>query len=127
MKRSLLPYALFVLSISASPVTEEFRARVEMIETGGRNVRGKDGEVGVMQMTSRAWADVNQVRKSYGLPQYPFSRAWDPPTNRAYGFSFLEIQRGRLKKHLRREPSREEIYSAYRRGFTGFKRFQRKT
>lgn len=110
--------AVLVLLLSGQlfgQVTEETRAWVEARESGGRNVRGKDSEVGPMQIRPIAWSEVNRHRKTKGQPTHPFSAAWNIPMNRQYGHEFLEICRQRFIRLQKREPNRQELWRVYRR------------
>ena len=120
MKLSLL-LTLAAMTAQAQ-VSESFRARVEMRESGGKNVAGRNSEIGPMQLKRAAWIDANRYRKSIGLPQIPYSKVWDAPSNRVMGKSYLDLQQARLRKHLKSEPTEAQIEAAYQLGFAGFKR-----
>jgi hypothetical protein len=114
---------LIALSLPAfGEVSESFRERVEMRESGGRNIAGKNGEVGPMQLKKIAFIDANNFRKKKGLKTYPLSQIWNPKVNRIVGKSYLELQQSRLRKHLKREPTEAEIYRAFALGFSGYKK-----
>ena len=82
---------------------------------GNPKARGKNGEVGLLQIKRIALADVNADAGT----NYTMRDLLDPVVNRWVGTRFMHIQERRLVAYLRRQPSQSEIYGAFRRGFKG--------
>lgn len=76
---------------------------------------------GMYQMGFLAWKDVNKVRKSKGLPVYPWTFAHDRKVSREYAEQYLDLLRNDLRAALRRSPTNAELYCSYALGFSGFK------
>jgi hypothetical protein len=94
---------------------------VGQVESGmNHQAVGRDGERGAWQMRLCAWIDAETVLKE----RWHYSYAHDKGIARRHAEAYLTILTNGLRKHLRREPTVQEIYASYRLGLTGFKRFK---
>jgi hypothetical protein len=102
--------------------SEEFLKAVCTVESsGGQFVVGDNGRsLGEFQISEAAWLDVNDWRKSKGMPLYSYRNVFKPEVNRAYAADYLTILHTELRRKLKRPPSHSELYAAYNMGLASF-------
>jgi len=105
----------------AEPAPEFLHALAVTESRNNPSARGKSGDLGLFQMTSPAWEDVNRVRGYYGLPKHPHRLALDPDISRIYAETYLRILFSRLRDEGV-EVNVETAWLAWNLGFTGARR-----
>lgn len=106
-------------SCQGSVVTAANIAALVQSESGGNpRAKGKAGEIGLLQLKAIAVKDVNRI---YGT-RFSSREMFDGAKCLRAGELFLRLQESRLKAHLRRDPTWEEVRGAFRYGFAGYKR-----
>lgn len=114
---AILGMVILATSCSGSVVDKPFVHWVATVESNWNPLaRGKNGEVGLMQVKQIALDDVN---KHFGW-RYSLNDLLKPEIALKVGEAYLRLQEWRLVKRLKRQPSKSEIYGAYRYGVRGF-------
>lgn len=107
--------SLIGLNCWGGVVTESFLARVALRESGGNpQARGKAGEAGIYQLKPIA---VKDVQARYGW-RHSFKEATSTFA-RQYAEAYLIMQETRLRARYKRNPTEQEVYRSYNRGFRG--------
>lgn len=100
---------------------------VEQIESSRRGAStplGDKGKAkGPFQFHKSAWDDCTKIRRSVGLPTYPYSKASDPFISRQYATTWLSYLRQQLGNKIGRSPNIGETWLAWNLGMTGFSRY----
>lgn len=94
---------------------------IEAVESGGFNhATGPCGERGPFQFRARTWAHISALRVQRGLIVFGFRECTSPGPARLYAQTYVEWVTERLRFHLKRDPTIQEVYAAWNMGVTGF-------
>ena len=112
----LMSALLTAVSCHGSVVDKPFVNWVVTVESNWNPLaRGKNGEVGLMQVKQIALDDVN---KHFGW-RYSLIDLLKPEIALKVGEAYLRLQEWRLVKRYKRQPSKSEVYAAFRFGLRG--------
>lgn len=94
---------------------------IAQVESGGdHQAVGDNGSArGAWQMHKAAWLDAGERLKE----KWHWSYAHDKGIARRHAEAYVAILTEGLAKRLKRKPTNQEIYAAYRLGLTGFFRY----
>lgn len=91
---------------------------IAQVESGGDTQAVGDGSRarGAWQMHEGAWEDAGKRLKT----NFHFCYAHDKGISRRYAEAYVAILSEGLERHLKRKPTNQEVYAAYRLGLGGF-------
>lgn len=121
--KNIILLLLAAATAGATVVTDQFLARVAVVESNNRaDAVGDSGKArGAFQFWSVAWDHASQLRKAKGLPVYSYSSAFDATRATEYARTYLLYLEASLAKSLKRNPTAGEVYAAWNCGLGRFR------